>query len=84
MQNEKAVGSNEESSSTDPSPFAPTTKRLKRDYPSTYSPTEDTFQDTANLVKEDNDVWPPFSQIGIKDTLSFAQNPFLYVACLQN
>ncbi|CAB1328475.1 unnamed protein product, partial [Coregonus sp. 'balchen'] len=53
MQNEKAVGSNEDSSSTDPSPFAPTTKRLKKDRPSTYSPTEDTFRDTANLVKED-------------------------------
>lgn len=41
---------------SEPSPFVPTAKSQKRDRPSAFSPTEDTFKDTANLVKEDSDV----------------------------
>eukprot|EP00079_Xenopus_tropicalis_P011186 XP_002936802.2 PREDICTED: low-density lipoprotein receptor-related protein 2 isoform X2 [Xenopus tropicalis] len=44
----------------DPSPFTsqPPEKssNKKEQQPSSYSPTEDTFKDTANLVKEDSDV----------------------------
>ncbi|XP_041433100.1 low-density lipoprotein receptor-related protein 2 isoform X2 [Xenopus laevis] len=44
----------------DPSPFTsqpPTNPSNKKEQqPASYSPTEDTFKDTANLVKEDSDV----------------------------
>ncbi|KAM7407483.1 hypothetical protein PAMA_003284 [Pampus argenteus] len=53
MKDEKPVGG---SSAPEPSPFGPPAKPPKRDRPSTFSPTEDTFKDTANLVKEDSDV----------------------------
>ncbi|MEQ2180386.1 hypothetical protein GOODEAATRI_000743, partial [Goodea atripinnis] len=53
---EKPVGSSEDSSAVEPSPFVPPAKPQKKDRPSTFSPTEDSFKDTANLVKEDRDV----------------------------
>lgn len=56
MKDEKPVGSGGDSSAPEPSPFAPPAKPQKRDRPSTFSPTEDSFKDTANLVKEDSDV----------------------------
>lgn len=56
MKDEKSVSSTSNSSATEPSPFVPPTKPQKRDRPSTFSPTEDSFKDTANLVKEDSDV----------------------------
>lgn len=56
MRDEKPVGSSGDSSAPEPSPFAPPAKPQKRDRPNTFSPTEDSFKDTANLVKEDSDV----------------------------
>lgn len=57
MKDEKPVAiSSGDSSAPEPSPFVPPAKPLKRDRPSTFSPTEDSFKDTANLVKEDSDV----------------------------
>lgn len=56
MKDEKPVGSSADPSEPEPSPFAPPAKLQKRDRPSTFSPTEDSFKDTANLVKEDSDV----------------------------
>lgn len=56
MKDEKPVGSSGEPSAPEPSPFVPPPKPQKRDRPSTFSPTEDSFKDTANLVKEDSDV----------------------------
>uniref|UniRef100_A0A3B4FEE2 Low-density lipoprotein receptor-related protein 2 n=1 Tax=Pundamilia nyererei TaxID=303518 RepID=A0A3B4FEE2_9CICH len=56
MSDEKPVGSSGDSSAPEPSPFAPPAKPQKRDRPNTFSPTEDSFKDTANLVKEDSDV----------------------------
>nr|XP_046260892.1 low-density lipoprotein receptor-related protein 2a isoform X2 [Scatophagus argus] len=56
MKDEKPVGSSEDPSAPEPSPFIPPAKPHKRDRPSTFSPTEDSFKDTANLVKEDSDV----------------------------
>ncbi|KAL7385074.1 hypothetical protein ABVT39_014795 [Epinephelus coioides] len=56
MKDEKPVGSSGDSSAPEPSPFVPPAKPPKRDRPSTFSPTEDSFKDTANLVKEDSDV----------------------------
>lgn len=56
MRDEKPVGSSRDSSAPEPSPFTPPAKPQKRDRPNTFSPTEDSFQDTANLVKEDSDV----------------------------
>lgn len=55
MKDEKPVDGGDPSAS-EPSPFAPPAKPLKKNRPSAYSPTEDTFKDTANLVKEDSDV----------------------------
>ncbi|CAG5865572.1 unnamed protein product [Menidia menidia] len=56
MKDEKPVKSCEQSSVPEPSPFVAPAKPQKRDRPSTFSPTEDSFKDTANLVKEDSDV----------------------------
>ncbi|KAI4873047.1 hypothetical protein NFI96_006125 [Prochilodus magdalenae] len=56
MQDEQPAGSAEDSSSSQPSPFVPPPKSTKQEKPSMYSPTEDTFRDTANLVKEDSDI----------------------------
>lgn len=56
MKDEKPAGSSGDSTAPEPSPFAPPTKPPKRDRPSTFSPTEDSFKDTATLVKEDSDV----------------------------
>lgn len=56
MKDDKPVGSNGDSAAPEPSPFAPPAKPPKRERPSTFSPTEDSFKDTANLVKEDSDV----------------------------
>lgn len=39
-----------------PSPSLPPKITLKRDQPLAYTATEDTFKDTANLVKEDSVV----------------------------
>lgn len=39
-----------------PSPSQPPKITLKRDPPLAYTATEDTFKDTANLVKEDSVV----------------------------
>lgn len=56
MKDEKPVGSGGDAPAPEPSPFVPPAKPQKRDRPSTFSPTEDSFKDTANLVKEDSDV----------------------------
>ena len=57
MKDEKPVESSGDSSVPEPeSPFVAPAKPQKRDRPSTFSPTEDSFKDTANLVKEDSDV----------------------------
>uniref|UniRef100_A0A3Q2Q3X8 Low-density lipoprotein receptor-related protein 2 n=1 Tax=Fundulus heteroclitus TaxID=8078 RepID=A0A3Q2Q3X8_FUNHE len=56
MKDEKPPGSSEESSAPEPSFLPPPAKPPKKDRPSTFSPTEDSFKDTANLVKEDSDV----------------------------
>lgn len=59
MKDEKPGGSSSSgggTSASEPSPFVPAAKSQKRDRPSAFSPTEDTFKDTANLVKEDSDV----------------------------
>lgn len=56
MKDEKPAGSSRDSSAPEPSPFVPPSKPQKRDRPSTFSPTEDSFKDTATLVKEDIDV----------------------------
>uniref|UniRef100_A0A8B9LVB8 Low-density lipoprotein receptor-related protein 2 n=1 Tax=Astyanax mexicanus TaxID=7994 RepID=A0A8B9LVB8_ASTMX len=56
MEDKQTVKSAEDSSSSQPSPFVPPPKSTKREKPSMYSPTEDTFRDTANLVKEDSDI----------------------------
>lgn len=58
MKDEKPGGSGSGggSSASEPSPFVPAAKSQKRERPSAFSPTEDTFKDTANLVKEDSDV----------------------------
>lgn len=56
MKDEKPGGSGGGASASEPSPFVPAAKSQKRDRPSAFSPTEDTFKDTANLVKEDSDV----------------------------
>lgn len=58
MQDEQTHGATDASSSSQPSPFVPPPKPPKREKLSVYSPTEDTFTDTANLVKEDSEIWP--------------------------
>jgi low density lipoprotein-related protein 2 len=45
-----------EASTSEPSPFAPPVKPQKKDRSTAFSPTEDTFKDTANLVKEDSEA----------------------------
>lgn len=52
MQDQQAVGG-EEANDTQPSPFVPPPKTQKL---SSYTPTEDTYRDTANLVKEDSEI----------------------------
>ncbi|XP_073701234.1 low-density lipoprotein receptor-related protein 2a [Garra rufa] len=56
MQDEQMRGATDDSSSSQPSPFVPPPKPQKREKLSAYSPTEDTFRDTANLVKEDSEI----------------------------
>lgn len=56
MKDEMPVRSSEDSSTPEPSPFVQAAKPQKKDRPSTFSPTEDSFKDTANLVREDSDV----------------------------
>lgn len=56
MKDEKPAGSSGAGPVPEPSPFVPPAKPQKRDRLSTFSPTEDSFKDTANLVKEDSDV----------------------------
>nr|XP_023693317.1 low-density lipoprotein receptor-related protein 2 [Paramormyrops kingsleyae] len=56
MQEERVVESGEDGSSEPVSPFGPPAKAPKKDRPNAYAPTEDTFGDTATLVKEDSDV----------------------------
>ncbi|KAI2660889.1 Low-density lipoprotein receptor-related protein 2 [Labeo rohita] len=56
MQDEQTHGATDASSSSQPSPFVPPPKPQKREKLSAYSPTEDTFRDTANLVKEDSEI----------------------------
>uniref|UniRef100_UPI003D9CB815 low-density lipoprotein receptor-related protein 2a precursor n=1 Tax=Danio rerio TaxID=7955 RepID=UPI003D9CB815 len=55
MQDEQTPGAADSSSTAEPSPFVPP-KPPKREKLSTFTPTEDTFRDTANLVKEDSDI----------------------------
>lgn len=55
MKDEKPAGSSRDPSVPEPSPFVPPIPQ-RRDRPSTFSPTEDSFKDTATLVKEDIDV----------------------------
>ncbi|XP_059895450.1 LOW QUALITY PROTEIN: low-density lipoprotein receptor-related protein 2a [Gadus macrocephalus] len=45
-----------EASTSEPSPFAPPVKPQKKDRSTAFSPTEDTYKDTANLVKEDSEA----------------------------
>uniref|UniRef100_A0A671PYM9 EGF-like domain-containing protein n=1 Tax=Sinocyclocheilus anshuiensis TaxID=1608454 RepID=A0A671PYM9_9TELE len=56
MQDEQTHGAADASSSSQPSPFVPPPKPQKREKLGAYSPTEDTFRDTANLVKEDSEI----------------------------
>lgn len=56
MKDEKPVENKEDSSNPEPSPFTPPAKPQKKDRPGTFTPTEDSFKDTANLIKEDSDV----------------------------
>ncbi|XP_016104637.1 low-density lipoprotein receptor-related protein 2-like [Sinocyclocheilus grahami] len=56
MQDEQTHGAADASSSSQPSPFVPPPKPQKREKLGVYSPTEDTFRDTANLVKEDSEI----------------------------
>lgn len=56
MKDERPGGSSENTSAPEPSPFVPPAKPPKKDRPSTFSPTEDSFKDTANLVKDDSDI----------------------------
>uniref|UniRef100_A0A8C2DL15 Low density lipoprotein receptor-related protein 2a n=1 Tax=Cyprinus carpio TaxID=7962 RepID=A0A8C2DL15_CYPCA len=56
MQDEQNHGAADASASSQPSPFVPPPKPQKREKLSAYSPTEDTFTDTANLVKEDSEI----------------------------
>uniref|UniRef100_A0A8C4T9C2 Low-density lipoprotein receptor-related protein 2 n=1 Tax=Erpetoichthys calabaricus TaxID=27687 RepID=A0A8C4T9C2_ERPCA len=53
MEKEQAKKNQDED---EPSPFAPPTKSQKKERLAEFTPTEDTFIDTANLVKEDSDV----------------------------
>lgn len=54
MQEEQGAGSTGDSSQ--PPPFVPSNKPVRKERPSAFTPTEDTYRDTANLVKEDSDV----------------------------
>ncbi|MGH0174258.1 UNVERIFIED_CONTAM: hypothetical protein FKN15_067608 [Acipenser sinensis] len=57
MQSDQNMGGpEEEASAPEPSPFSTPAKPQKKERPSAFTPTEDTFRDTANLVKEDSDV----------------------------
>lgn len=56
MQEERVVESGEDSGYEPVSPFGPPAKAPKKERPNAYAPTEDTFGDTAALVKEDIDV----------------------------
>ncbi|XP_058889689.1 low-density lipoprotein receptor-related protein 2-like isoform X2 [Acipenser ruthenus] len=57
MHNDQNVGGpEEEASAPEPSPFSTPAKPQKKERPSGFTPTEDTFRDTANLVKEDSDM----------------------------
>lgn len=56
MQDKEPALSTEDTSTSQPPPVMPLPKPVKRDVVSMYSPTEDSFQDTANLVKEDSDI----------------------------
>ncbi|KAG9349168.1 hypothetical protein JZ751_029492, partial [Albula glossodonta] len=55
MQNERVASGGDDGSSSQPSPFNAPAK-VSKERPSAYTPTEDTFHDTANLVKEDSDI----------------------------
>lgn len=56
MKDEKPVASSGDPPAPEPSPFVPPAKPRPKERPSAFSPTEDSFKDTANLVKEDSDV----------------------------
>lgn len=56
MQDKQPALNTEDPSTSQPPPVMPPPKPLKREKSSMYSPTEDSFQDTANLVKEDSDI----------------------------
>ncbi|RXM28137.1 Low-density lipoprotein receptor-related protein 2 [Acipenser ruthenus] len=57
MQSDQNVGGpEEEASAPEPSPFSTAAKLQKKERLSAFTPAEDTFRDTANLVKEDSDV----------------------------
>lgn len=56
MQNKQSALSTEDTSTSQPPPVTQPPKPVKREKSSMYSPTEDSFQDTANLVKEDSDI----------------------------
>lgn len=56
MQDKQSALGTEDSSTSQPPPVMPPPKPVKREKSSMYSPTEDSFQDTANLVKEDSDM----------------------------
>ncbi|KAI1884876.1 hypothetical protein AGOR_G00214380, partial [Albula goreensis] len=55
MQNERVASGGDDGSSSQPSPFNAPAK-VSKERLSAYTPTEDTFHDTANLVKEDSDI----------------------------
>ncbi|MCI4378617.1 hypothetical protein PGIGA_G00218030 [Pangasianodon gigas] len=56
MQDKQTALSTEDTSTSQPPPVMLPPKPVKREKSSMYSPTEDSFQDTANLVKEDSDI----------------------------
>ncbi|MGH0147971.1 UNVERIFIED_CONTAM: hypothetical protein FKN15_040972 [Acipenser sinensis] len=57
MQSDQNMGGpEEEATAPEPSPFSTPAKPQKKERLSAFTPSEDTFRDTANLVKEDSDV----------------------------
>ncbi|XP_035378717.1 low-density lipoprotein receptor-related protein 2a isoform X1 [Electrophorus electricus] len=56
MQEEQVAAGSEDGASDQPAPSGPQPKASKHEKHSMYSPTENTFRDTASLVKEDSDI----------------------------
>lgn len=56
MQDKQSALGTEDTSPSQPPRVIPSPKPVKREKSSMFSPTEDSFRDTANLVKEDSDI----------------------------